>query len=46
MVDDFYLWYCVEGVVICHEGTDAFADVTAHMGSDVVFPSLEAILAR
>ena len=28
MVDDLYFWYCVEGVVICHEGTDAFSDVT------------------
>ena len=28
MVDDFYFLYCVEGVVICHEGTAALADVT------------------
>ena len=28
MVDDFYFWYCVEGVVICHEVTDALAEVT------------------
>ena len=28
MVDDLYFWYCVEGVVICNEGTDALADVT------------------
>ena len=28
MVDYFYLWYCVEGVVICHEGTDALAEFT------------------
>ena len=27
VVDDLYLWYCVEGVVIFHEGTDALADV-------------------
>ena len=27
VVDDFYFWYCVEGVVIFHEGTDALADV-------------------
>ena len=27
MVDNFYFWYCVEGVVICHEGTDNLADV-------------------
>ena len=26
MVDDFYFWYCVEVVVIWHEGTDALAD--------------------
>ena len=25
VLDDFYFWYCVEGVFICHEGTDAFA---------------------
>ena len=28
MVDDFYFKYLVEVVVICHEGTDALADVT------------------
>ena len=28
MVDEFYFWYCVEGVVIFHEGTDALAEVT------------------
>ena len=28
MVDDFYFWYFVEGMVICHEVTDAFAEVT------------------
>ena len=28
MVDDLYLWYCLEGVFICHEGTDALAEVT------------------
>ena len=28
MVDNLYLWYCVEGVVIWNEGTDAFAEVT------------------
>ena len=28
VVDDFYLWYCVEGMVICHEGIDALAEVT------------------
>ena len=34
MVDDFYLWYCVEGVVIFHEGTDALADVT-YLDADI-----------
>ena len=33
MVDDFYFWYGVEGVVSCHEGTDAFADV-AYLDAD------------
>ena len=28
MVDNFYLWYFVEGAIICHEGTDALAEVT------------------
>ena len=28
MVDDLYFLYCAEGVVICHEGTDALAEVT------------------
>ena len=28
MVDNFYLWYCVESVLVCHEGTDALAKVT------------------
>ena len=28
MVGDFYFWYCVEGVVIFHEGTDSLAEVT------------------
>ena len=28
VVDDFYLWYCIEGVIVCNEGTDAFAEVT------------------
>ena len=28
MVYDFYFWYFAEGVVICHEGTDALAEVT------------------
>ena len=34
VVDDFYLWYCVEGVVICHEGTDALAEV-ADLDADI-----------
>ena len=28
MVDDFYLWYCVEIVIFCHEGTDTLAELT------------------
>ena len=28
VVDDIYLWYCVEGVIVCREGTDALAEVT------------------
>ena len=28
VVDNFYLWYYVEGVIGCHEGTDALAEVT------------------
>ena len=28
MVDKFYFWYCVEGVIVCHEGTDALDEVT------------------
>ena len=28
MVDNFYFWYCLEGVIFCHEGTDALAEVT------------------
>ena len=28
VIDNFYLQYCVEGVVIFHEGTDALAEVT------------------
>ena len=27
VLDDLYLWYCVEGVVIFHEGNDALAEV-------------------
>ena len=34
MVDDFYFWYCVEGVVIFHEGTDAVADFT-YLDADI-----------
>ena len=28
VVDDLYLWYCREGVIACHEGSDALAEVT------------------
>ena len=28
VVDNFYFWYCVEGVIVCHEGTDSLAEVT------------------
>ena len=28
VVDKFYLWYFVEGVIVCHEGTDALAEIT------------------
>ena len=28
MADNFYLWYCVQSVIGCHEGTDALAEVT------------------
>ena len=28
VVDDFYFWYFVEGVIVYHEGTDALAEVT------------------
>ena len=28
VVDNLYLWYCVEGVIFCPEGTDALAEVT------------------
>ena len=28
MVDNFYLWYCVEGVGFFHEGTAALAELT------------------
>ena len=28
MVDNLYFWYCVEGVIVYHEGTDALVDVT------------------
>ena len=31
---NFYLWYCVEGVIVCHEGTDALAEVT-DLGADI-----------
>ena len=28
VVDNIYLWYCVEYVIFCHEVTDALAEVT------------------
>ena len=28
VVDNFYFWYCVEIVIVCHKGTDALAEVT------------------
>ena len=28
MVDNFFFWYCVEGVIVCHEGNDSLANVT------------------
>ena len=28
MVDNLYLWYCVESVIVFHEGTAALAEVT------------------
>ena len=28
MVDNLYFWYCEEGVIGCHEGTDALAEIT------------------
>ena len=28
VLDNFYFWYCLEGVIISHEGTDALAEVT------------------
>ena len=28
MVDNFYFWYCVEIVIVCHESTDALDKVT------------------
>ena len=28
VVDNLYLWYCVESVIVCHEVTAALAEVT------------------
>ena len=28
MVDNFYFWYCVESVIVCHAVNDALAEVT------------------
>ena len=27
VVDDFYFWYCVEGVIVFYEGTNDLAEV-------------------
>ena len=35
MVYYFYLWYCIEGVVICHEVTGALAEV-ADLDADIL----------
>ena len=34
MVENFNLWYCVEGVRISHEGPDALSEVT-DLDSDI-----------
>ena len=28
VVNNYYLWNIAEGVIVCHEGTNAFAEVT------------------
>ena len=28
VVENLYFWYCVEGVIVCHEVTGALAEVT------------------
>ena len=28
VVDHLYFWYCVEIVIVCHEGSDALSEVT------------------
>ena len=27
VVDNLYFWYCVESVIVCHEGNDSLAEV-------------------
>ena len=43
VVDNLYLWYCVEGVIVGHEGTDDLAKVTDLYGDipqeGATFPS-------
>ena len=34
VADNFYFWYFVEGLIGCHEGTDALAEVT-DLDSDI-----------
>ena len=34
VVDKLYFWYCVESVIVCHEGTGALAEVT-DLGVDI-----------
>ena len=28
VVDNLYLWYCLESVIVCHEGNDALDEDT------------------
>ena len=34
VIDNLYLWYCVERLIVCHEGTDALAEV-ADLDEDI-----------
>ena len=34
VVDKLYFWYCVESVIVFHEGTDALADIT-YLDADI-----------